>query len=437
MKGIAKKTGVTLLAVAFAFALMIPALSFAQPESQPTMTGMVDGAQQQAYDEVANEVTAAEEVADGAVADVTIDEAVTSDAAEAAGGDAAVDAAESTAVTDESTAEDASDGDETVAPVGDCTVTIQYLEYVENIEPGDVVDEGGRVFLGTREITGLHEGDRLYAWDYVVNIPGHFFYDGWPLNLTVTADPSQNVMKLIYMRLHNSEYTVNYYLLTGANLSADTWDDALATDDVRFTKMGSQRFENQEFNSLIKGDAYEYPLRELYVVDSYPNEIRLDEQPEDNVLNVLYVGARDVDASEKPPDQGTDGGGSDSDDSGSGSTTPGGAVLDKDEILDVLPDDDEVITDFIGSSVEEVTITDEMLENPVDKQQALNTLKAYQTGLEQAGLSQTGDAVPWLVGALVAVVIAAAAVILVLVRRQQPVPARIEAEPTESNVRDR
>lgn len=439
MKTIAKKTGVSLLALAFALTLMVPALSFAQPGAQPTMTGMVDGAQQEAYNEVASGIAVAEEAIDEPADEAVVDgEALGDAAAGPVEGGAVVDeptsdAASDAASADDGAIEDATVGnEEAVAPAGECTVTIQYLEYVDNIEPGDVVDEGGRVFLGTREITGLHEGDQVYAWDYVVNIPGHFFYDGWPLYLTVTDDPSQNIMKLIYMRLHNSEYTVNYYLLTGADLSADTWNEALATDDVRFTKMGSQHFENQEFNSLVEGDAYEYPLRELYVVDSYPAEIRLDTEPENNVLNVLYVGARDVEDGENPPDQGS----GDNNGGGSGEVVvPGGTIMDKDEIMGVLPDDEEVITDFIGAGTEEVVITDEMLQDPIDKEQALNTLKAYQTGLQQAGLAQTGDAVPWLIVALVAVVAGAGIVIVSLMRRTEA--AKVEARTHDEGLRDR
>ena len=79
-----------------------------------------------------------------------------------------------------------------------------------------------------RTLSGFHEGQELTAWSYVVDIPGYFFWDGWPNRMVVSRDPSQNVYTLNYVRLWNSEYTVNYYLMTGADLTADSWSGALA-----------------------------------------------------------------------------------------------------------------------------------------------------------------------------------------------------------------
>ena len=144
--------------------------------------------------------------------------------------------------------QNAQDNPAATTPSDDCTVTIRYLEYMNyDDEPDAVIDEMGRRVLGTRVLTGLKEGDVLNAWNYVVNIPGHFFFDGWPLNLTVTTDPNKNTFDLIYIKKWNSEYTVNYYVMTGADLSADTWSEALAPDDVEFIKMGSETFDNQRF----------------------------------------------------------------------------------------------------------------------------------------------------------------------------------------------
>lgn len=81
---------------------------------------------------------------------------------------------------------------------------------------------------GSYELTDVLVGQTINAWDYVVDIPGHFFWDGWPQNLTLTENPSDNVINLFYFKLWNNEYTVNYYLMENADLTADNWKDALA-----------------------------------------------------------------------------------------------------------------------------------------------------------------------------------------------------------------
>ena len=168
-------------------------------------------------------------------------------APEAAGSEAAGSAA----TDSEGTGSAATEPLPATTPADDCMVTIKYLEYAPYDDPDAVIDEGGRRVLGTRVLKGLHEGDVLNAWDYVLNLPGHFFFDGWPLNMTVTTDPSKNVFDLIYVKLWNSEYTVNYYLMTGADLASDTWEGALAPDDVHFIKMGSETFKDQRFDELV------------------------------------------------------------------------------------------------------------------------------------------------------------------------------------------
>ncbi len=164
--------------------------------------------------------------------------------------------------------------------------------YYENVgyDDGDVEpDDEGRVLLGTYELKDVHVRQTLNAWDYVVDIPGYFFWDGWPQNLTLGENPDDNVIKLFYFKLWNNEYTVNYYLMENADLSADNWKDALKPDDVKFIKMGSETFTDQRFDKLVKGDAYEYKIDGTYVVDTYPAEIRVGVNPDDNVINVLYV----------------------------------------------------------------------------------------------------------------------------------------------------
>lgn len=311
------------------------------------------------------------------------------------------------------------------------TATIMYYENV-SYDDGDVEpDDEGRVLLGTYELKDVHVGQTLNAWDYVVDIPGYFFWDGWPQNLTLSENPDDNVIKLFYFKLWNNEYTVNYYLMENADLSADNWKDALKPDDVKFIKMGSETFTDQRFDKLVKGDAYEYKIDGTYVVDTYPAEIRVGVNPDDNVINVLYVpdspnipdGVGVPDDTTKPNDDATppdDGSSTPDGDTPSDSTTPpslpSDTTFDKDEIETAVPNKDEVINDFIASGdvQDKVEITDEMIENPVSKTDADYVKNVYETGLREGEkLAQTGDRTALAVVGAVAVTAAIAVAIAV------------------------
>lgn len=308
----------------------------------------------------------------------------------------------------------------------DCTLTIKYYEGVWYDDPDVVVDEDSRVFLGEHVVTGLHEGDVVNAWDYVVDIPGHIFFDGWPATVTISADPSQNELTLIYAKLWDSEYTVNYYVMVGADLTADNWTDALAPEGVEFIKLGSETFENQRFDSLVRGDAYEYKLDGMYVIDTYPAQIRLDVNPDNNVLNVLYTPDSvnlpddmeiyelstlpdDFEVAEVPESDGSLDG-----------TLPDDTTMSKDDLIALLPDsvlvptDDgssDVVDDFIGNDVGEgeLEVTDEMLSNPQNRDEAAALKQAYTSGARQVSeATQMGDVLritPYICIALVAIII--------------------------------
>ncbi len=280
----------------------------------------------------------------------------------------------------------------------DCSLTLVYTSDPTGDEkPGTLFDDQGRVILGTRTLSGFQEGQTISAWDYVVNIPGHFFFDAWPGNITISADPAQNVFTFVYVKLWNYEYTVNYYLMTGADLTADNWKDALDTGHVEFYKMGSETFDDQQFDSLVNGDAYEYKLDGTYVIDTFPAEIRVGTDADDNVINVLYTPESQnlpdsipVPDDVVPPSTSTP-----------PTTLPGDTTLDKDDATTLPPD-------FTDPG--KVDITDEMLEHPVSKQEAEKTKNAYLMGVQVGSdLAQTGDSVPALVTILAVVAILAAA----------------------------
>ena len=291
-----------------------------------------------------------------------------------------------------------------LTPTDNCSITLKYYEIVLYDDPDEPVGDDNLRLLGSRTLSGFHEGDVVDAWDYVVNIPGHFFWDGWPGKLTVSRDPNQNVIVLHYVKLWNAEYTVNYYVMTGADLTADTWSEALAPEEVTFTKMGSETFTNQRFDALIKGDAYEYKLNDMYVIDTYPAEIRLGTDPDNNVINVLYVPelATLPDQIEIPDEQ-----------------------LNHDDLITTLPDD-VIVEDFASTDTinpdEDTTIdiTDDMLNKPVNKAEAEEIINAYDTGLEHAkALAQTGDTTLVVVCIIAGIALVAVVVLVIIAWRRK------------------
>lgn len=345
---------------------------------------------------------------------------------------------------DDATLEVAADAEEVVAegaeeaksavvadqatPADNCKVTIKYYEIVTYEDPDVEVDSTGRRLLGTRELNNMHEGDTLNAWNYVLNLPGHFFFDGWPQSLVVSTDPSQNVIELMYVKLWDSEYTVNYYVMTGADLSADNWHDALAPDDVKFTKIASETFDDQRFDALIKGDAYEYMIDGLYVIDTYPAEIHLGTDPDNNVINVLYTPTssdlpEDIPIPDDviPPasdDAGSGDNGTGDSNNATTPTLPGDETFDKDDMVNTIPDNVEEgsdeFDDLLGSDADrgELEVTDEMLEKPVNKADAEKTIKAYETGLHNGSLAQTGEQFPLLAAISGAIAIVALIILI-------------------------
>lgn len=347
------------------------------------------------------------------------------------------------------------------------TATIMYYENVSYDDGDTEPDENGR---GAARQLRTHRRARRADAECVElrgRHPRTFLRDGWPQNLTLTGNPSDNVINLFYFKLWNNEYTVNYYLMENADLTADNWKDALAPDDVKFVKMGSETFTNQRFDQLVKGDAYEYKIDGTYVVDTYPSEIRVGVNPDDNVINVLYVpdsanlpddievptdttppsDATQPDDTTPPDDSGNGDNSADqaADDSGAdkpaddssadkpadtpstdGSATPSlpnDTTFNKDEIEGVLPDDvkDEVVKDFIesGDAQDKTEITEEMIENPVSKSDADYVKNVYETGLKEGEkLAQTGDLVPLAIIASIALGAAAAGAIAFIMNRR-------------------
>ncbi len=425
MTSLMKRASVALLAIVVAFSLCLPALSFADSSGQ------------------------------SAAAD-------SSSAAAASSGSAA--SGSSAAATDGN-----GDGSDAAAttPADDCIVTLEYYENVISEEPGIPPDENGRYLLGTRQLTGLQEGTQLDTWDYVLDLTGYFFFDAWPAKLTVSTDPADNVIQLFYFRYSNYSYTVNYYLMTGADLAADSWSEALAPDKVEFHKLGSEVVENQPYGELVEGDAYEYKLDGAYVVDTYPPDIRVGVTPDNNTLNVLYVpqtttlpddieipdevidpGTVDT-PNAKPPampndetfdkdgitavlpnkkpvsnEVGTDSGssaakpagtatpsGSDTSDQGDATVeVPGVGAMTEEQI-------DELFRDFVGAESDEgvMEITDEMLANPVDPAVAKRIADAYITGYDNGTAAAEARCAPSITDHIICIIIMIILALLALI----------------------
>lgn len=169
----------------------------------------------------------------------------------------------------------------------ECHLTITYIELLNTDDPMTPLEPHE---MGTYVVSGLHPGDVVNVWDYVFDIPGHFFFDGSSPSITISADDSKNTVELVYGVLQNSEFTVDYYIMDGADLTASDWAGALATDPS-FYKIGEQKFVNQSFNKEVNGADFEYALEGLYPVGAYPESIHLTESAEDNVISVVYVPA--------------------------------------------------------------------------------------------------------------------------------------------------
>lgn len=432
----AKRLGIATLAIIVALSLALPSMSFAQSLTQDETT--IDAA------DVASSVT-----------DTTATAPSEADVA---------------AATD---------------PVTDCTITIEYYENPIYLEPGATPDETGRILMGTKTVGGYTEGQVVSAWDFVADIPGYFFFDGWPGSITVSKDPSKNVFTLIYFRYSHYSYTVNYYLMTGADLTANTWSDALAPDTVEFIKLGSETFDDQPYDKLVEGDAYAYRIDGTYVVDTYPSSIRVGEEPDDNTINVLYVPDATTlpDELEVPndtnatPDNGSNGGtggstggssgpNGDSSNSGSGSngslvkppvmepthpTLPDDEEFTKDEIIEVLPGGNgiasdsavqggmtkqevqELFNDFIGMQRNEdgtIEITDEMLENPLSEAEAISIRDAFLAGVHY---DAHVHAQPWFITHAICIAIIVILAILAIVGFSLYAHARSKASGETAN----
>lgn len=201
---------------------------------------------------------------------------------------------------------------------GTLTVTVYHFELVYYDDPTFVQPEApelaGARLIGTSTVEGLKPGDVVRAWEQVGTHPGFAFFDGWPRELTVSEDPSKNVMQLNYFR-QASEVTVNYYeaSLLDANaampLYGHTTVEPIGDQMVEFTKMGSEVLERELYAEVLTGDelAEETDMVEgLAYAGSYPNDMFVSMDSSKNEINLVYtrpvVRPDDVEAGDSLPD---------------------------------------------------------------------------------------------------------------------------------------
>ena len=172
------------------------------------------------------------------------------------------------------------DGDD----AADHTMTFYYCEPMGYEDP-DYSHPSGIRLLKKRVVTGLKAGQVLDTRDYVEDIEGHVFFDAYPVKPVVSSDESQNYVELVYFKTMDNACTVNYYTVKGQP------DAMVGSDDIAIEKMGSFTIDNQRFDQKIEGSQVAAPLEEMICLDTYPESIRLKDNPEDNVINVFYTPA--------------------------------------------------------------------------------------------------------------------------------------------------
>lgn len=198
------------------------------------------------------------------------------------------------------------------------TVTIYHFEMVHYDDPTfedmGVPELTGLRLIGTSTVEGLKPGDTVNAWEHVGGHPGFMFFDGWPRELTVSEDPSENAIQLNYFR-QSSDVTVNYYEASLAPaggalpLRGDTTVETIGGQPVGFTKLGSEVRPRELYAAVLTGDdlaeaAFARPAAvpdegsgedlpniedDLAYVGSYPESVFVSMDSAKNEINLVYT----------------------------------------------------------------------------------------------------------------------------------------------------
>lgn len=124
------------------------------------------------------------------------------------------------------------------------------------------------------------------------------FFDGWPRELTVSEDPSENAIQMNYIR-QSSEVTVNYYEaslldnMAAMPLYGNTIVENVGDHMVEFTKMGSEVLDRGLYAEVLTGDelAEETDMVDgLAYAGSYPDDVFVSMDTSKNEINLVYTG---------------------------------------------------------------------------------------------------------------------------------------------------
>lgn len=181
------------------------------------------------------------------------------------------------------------------------TVTVYHFEMVyyddPTFEDWGVPELTGLRLIGTSTVEGLKPGDVVRAWDQVGTHPGFAFFDGWPRELTVSEDPSENAIQMNYIR-QSSEVTVNYYEaslldnMAAMPLYGNTTVENVGDRMVEFTKMGSEVLDRGLYAEVLTGDelAEETDMVDgLAYAGSYPDDVFVSMDTSKNEINLVYT----------------------------------------------------------------------------------------------------------------------------------------------------
>lgn len=328
------------------------------------------------------------------------------------------------------------------------SLTVYYCEMVPHDEP---IDHPSHMRLIKSEtFDGLTVGETFEPWDYVQDINGYWFFDGWSEDYVLSENPDENNLELHYFASQDNQATINYYIMSegestrsvdAASQALDSEHAVVNGEDVLFTKIGESQLDGLRFDRFVHGDDHAIELENLMLVDSYPSSIQVCTNPENNVINLLYapsltslpddMPADDEEAVEPPADS-TPG---DDADTSTPDNTP-----DADKPADT-PSDTEGDTDGEGAGADDSTgdntgnntgegtdaqpdgadkNTNSVIEdnetplagNSADQDSADATVKP-----DAAAMPQTGDPLEVFIMSVIFVASSAATVLLVIRRR--------------------
>lgn len=181
----------------------------------------------------------------------------------------------------------------------DTQTTSLTVYYCEIMPFDESIDHPSNMrLLQTKTFDGLPVGETFNSWDYVENLEGYFFFDGWAESYVLSENPEENNLQLHYFATQNNSATVNYYIM-----SEDPTDDyetyqsfqsdlvEIGGESILFTKLGEYQLEGLRFNRPVAGEDHAVAIDDLMFVESFPSSIQVSTSPEDNIINLLYAPA--------------------------------------------------------------------------------------------------------------------------------------------------